>query len=246
MTKNEEFWNNLCQNQGLSLNVPINHESGLYKDNLFYLITNYFDGDMLATSEREGTERLIEQMSKVIEMSEEIQRIQVESFPRDHYPLYEGLDNHTKRTVVRTQGYYLDFSEHNPELSDEYKVKDLLEVVEKGAGILEKKPRHGDFAPWHIFVIEDDSLALIDGEHAMANGVENYDICYFIQRVFSEMGKPEIAEKYFEELLKRGCDKDKLKVVLASKGVGGYLDESLNPSPNYKTHNQFKDWVLSI
>jgi hypothetical protein len=246
MTKNEEFWNNLCQDQDLALNVPISRESGFYEDTFFYLITDYFDGEMLATPEGEGAQRLTRNMNKVIEMSEEIQKIKIDSFPRDHYLLYEGLEDHVKRTIVRTQGYCLDFSEYNPELAGKYSVTDLLKVVEENAGLLEKRPRHGDFAPWHIFVLENGSLGLIDGEHAMAYGVENYDICYFIQRVFSAMCQPEIAKKYFTELLKRGYNKDKLKVVLASRGVGGYLDESLKPNPNYSIHNQFRDWVLSI
>lgn len=94
--------------------------------------------------------------------------------------------------------------------------------------------------------LPDKKIGLIDGEHSLANGVEGYDICYFIQRVFSVLKNPYIAESIYSELLARGYKTDKLRTVLAARAIGGFLDESLRDEPDYTVADNFKDWVMGV
>lgn len=111
---------------------------------------------------------------------------------------------------------------------------------------MKNQSRHGDFAPWHLIKLNTNQLALIDGEHARSNGVEYYDIAYFIQRVFSVLGNQLLSKQILSLLLKRNYNLQKLKVILASRAIGGFLDESLKSRPNYQIANQFKSWALNI
>ena len=111
---------------------------------------------------------------------------------------------------------------------------------------LEKRPRHGDFTPWHLFKVKDKVLVLIDGEHAMKNGVEYYDIGYFMQRIFSVLQNRTFTEDILKQLRKRNYNLDKLRTVLAARAIGGFLDESLTGNPNYLKCNEFKEWVIKI
>lgn len=94
--------------------------------------------------------------------------------------------------------------------------------------------------------LKGGQLGLIDGEHAKVNGVEYYDIGYFIQRVFSILQNPNFADNMLSLLIKSDYDVDKLQVILAARGIGGFLDESLNMSPSYATSNKFSSWVISL
>jgi len=37
-----------------------------------------------------------------------------------------------------------------------------------------------------------------------------------------------------------------MKVLLAARAVGGFLDESLSGNPDYKFHEDFKSWILKF
>ncbi len=121
----------------------------------------------------------------------------------------------------------------------------LQDIAKSGARILKEKPRHGDFTPWHIFALPNGSLGLIDGEHASQHGVEHYDVCYLIQRVFSVLQDADTAKKLFSMALDRGCQREKMRVVLAARAIGGYLDSSL-ANESYAAADRMRDWVLSL
>ncbi|MBI2085770.1 hypothetical protein HYT74_00350 [Candidatus Daviesbacteria bacterium] len=225
ITKNEYNWNDYFNKyfpSGFLYNVPKNYDSGFYKKKYFYLITEFFDGELLSF-------HLTDYISQVIELAELIQKM----------PYEEG--DYRKRFIDKVNLWFADVPVG---IRKKYKLELLLEIVEKGVGELIGYPRHGDFAPWHILNLREGRLGLIDGEHAKPNSVENYDICYFIQRVFSVLKNPLIAQDIYSRLLMRGYKKDKLKVVLAARAIGGFLDESLAAKPNYKFANNFKDWVI--
>lgn len=95
-------------------------------------------------------------------------------------------------------------------------------------------------------LLPNKQLGLIDGEHAHSFGVENYDICYFIQRVYSILKDEKLASKIFHKLLSRGYDKSKLRTVLLSRAIGGFLDESFKPVPDYQTASEFASRVQVI
>ena len=175
-------------------------------------------------------------LSYIIEFSELIQKLNISDLS-----ISEDSD-HIELFLMKTKAWYNDIPK---DIKDKYKVYDLLKIVKEGVSNLQKKIRHGDFTPWHLIKLNSDQLKLIDGEHARINGVEYYDIGYFIQRVFSVLENQELAEKILSLLLKRDYDVKKLRVILAARGIGGFLDESFKSRPNYNLSNKFKDWVLN-
>lgn len=242
ITKTEFLWNDqfnkLVPRESSSFWVPKNFDSGLYKNKYFYLITDKLDGKLLAETALPLTSNtaLIKYLSKVIELSELIQKLNITNLSEknntDHHDFF----------LSKTKSWYNDIP---AEVTTQFKIADVLGFVTNNVSTLEQKPRHGDFAPWHIMAY-NNYLFLIDGEHALSNGVQYYDIAYFIQRVFSVLESKIIAEKIYAQLKKRDYDITKLKTVLAARAIGGFLDESLKDKPNYKIANDFKNWVISL
>lgn len=178
-----------------------------------------------------------EQFNKLVPRSELIQTLEIVNLS-DH-------DNQDYQNVFleKTNSWYNDLPK---DIVKKYKVFELLEIAENSLSMPLMKPRHGDFTPWHLIRLEGGELGLIDGEHARDNGVEYYDIGYFIQRVFSVLQNPDLAQKIFSMLIENNYQIEKLNVILAARGIGGFLDESLNSSPNYAFSSKFKDWVVNL
>lgn len=234
VTKNEYNWNNYFNQyfpKNLPYLVPKNYESGTFENKYFYLITDYFKGKLLC--DVDGTYKdsnsLVEYIPQIIELAELIQKM-------------PGSDNDYKMRFISKVNMW--FSDIPVNVSKKFKIKMLLDIIEKGVDDLLSRPRHGDFTPWHLIKLPDQRLGLIDGEHFLTNGVEGYDICYFIQRVFSVLENPDLAKRIYIKLIDKGYDKNKLQIVLASRAIGGFLDESLREKPDYKSASNFKDWVL--
>ncbi|MDD5415601.1 MAG: hypothetical protein PHE48_01190 [Candidatus Daviesbacteria bacterium] len=230
VTKNEYKWNDyFCKYTEVSnYFVPKNHDRGYYQKKYFYLITDYFDGKLICEINGD-VNNLVTHIDDIILLSELIQKM----------PVVES--DYRMRFINKVNSWFNDIPSS---ICKRYKIKTLLDIAEKGVDGLSSKPRHGDFTPWHIIKLSDHRLGLIDGEHFLPDGVESYDICYFIQRVFSVLKNPDIARKIYAELIKKGYSKDKLKVVLAARAIGGFLDESLKDKPNYTFANNFKNWVI--
>lgn len=240
MTQMEYKWNEIFNQQYPNLakfKVPKNFDSGTYKG-LFFEVMEYFEGEPLCNL-YDDPKKIINYIEQIIEFSEIVRGIKISGLERNSYiKSKDYIEWFVNKTKLWFEGIPQD-------LTQKYGVNKLMQIVDKKSSKLKKKTRHGDFTPWHIIKMKN-GLGLTDGEHAISDGVENYDICYFIQRVHSELGATSIAENIFNELIKRGYDKNKLKVVLAARAIGGFLDESLKPTPNYDLKNKFKDWTLSI
>lgn len=228
ITREKNFW------------VPKNIDSGFYNQNLFYFISDYFDGKLLAQRPLDKTtvETYSQNLSSIIDLSEFIQKLEI-------LPL-------SSKDEEEYQTWYLNktISWHEAipqDVTDNYELNNLLTIVKNGYSNLERKTRHGDFTPWHMFELTNGKIGLIDGEHAMKNGVEYYDICYLIQRTFSVLKKPELAKTILDNLIERKYNLEKLKVVLASRAIGGFLDDSLTlKRADYTFANDFKNWVTEL
>ncbi|MBI2314889.1 hypothetical protein HYU93_02420 [Candidatus Daviesbacteria bacterium] len=243
VTQNEFNWNNYFNANNLNnkFHVPKNFDSGYFKDKYFYLITNYFNGKLLCQfrDQYQNLNLLTKSLTQIIELAENIQQL-----PDYTFAIAQYQDGDSKLRFINKANAWFDDIPIN--IRDKYNLQLLIKVAIKGIDKLFSKPRHGDFAPWHIMTLGNNKLGLIDGEHALSDGVENYDICYFIQRVFSVLKKPDIAENIYLELRKRKYEVEKLKTILAARAIGGFLDESLNSNPDYMFANAFKDWVLAL
>lgn len=234
---NEEF-NQLVSRKSSNFWIPKNIDYGIYNNTLFYLITDKFDGELLVEKPQrvEISRSFLNTLPFIIEFSELIQNLE---FPN----LFEENSYYKKIFLEKTKAWYMDIPE---DIREKYELDDLLKIVKSEVSGLQKRPRHGDFTPWHLIKLRTGQLGLIDGEHAKTDGVEYYDIGYFIQRVFSVLENPEFAKRILSLILKRNYSLEKIRVILAARGIGGFLDKSLEDLPDYTFSNKFKDWVLSI
>lgn len=242
VTQTDYSWNrefNSIVSRDVDFWVPQNIESGFYI-NLFYMITEYFDGPLFA--KRPAPDKieqiLLEDLYRIVEFSELIGDL--------------GVGPLSQKDNEGFQSFFLEKTKSwlNAVLKkviEEYKVIDLLKIVEDGYDSLDKKTRHGDFTPWHMIKLNSGQIGLIDGEHAMRNGVEHYDIGYLIQRIYSVLENPQLAKNLLNYILKRGYDLKKLKVILAARAIGGFCDETLiNKDQNFPRANKFSQWVLRL
>ncbi len=234
-SESETLWNEQFNrlNNRTEFSVPKIIESGYFND-LLFLITDYFEGQKL--SEIDGSNNNISKhLETVIDFSQNIQGLPL------NIPVNDAIQNPNAQAwfIAKTKTWLNSIPEN---IIKRYSVQKLFGFVSEGAAELDEKPRHGDFTPWHIILVKQ-GLGLIDGEHAHSHGVEYYDICYFIQRVYSVLKMPELVLKIFDELMNRKYNKEKLRTVLASRAIGGFLDESLKPAPDYQTASSFANWV---
>lgn len=242
VTRNEYNWNEqfnrLISRKVSNFRVPKNRDCGVYEDKLFYLITDKFTGELLTEKPQKMKMSVVflNYIPSIIKFSELIQQLEI------HLSDQEDLD-YQKVFWEKTNSWYNDIPDN---IKEKYRVGDLLKIVEEGVHILQKRARHGDFTPWHLFKLKGGQFGLIDGEHAMKNGVEYYDIGYFIQRVFSILQNPGLAKKILSMLVDRKYNIEKLKVILASRGIGGFLDASLTPDPDYEFSESFKNWIIKL
>lgn len=240
-TETERVWNDQVNryNQDPNFVVPKNISCGYYENKLFYMITEYFEGPLIADIELKRN-NIDKNIDKIIKVSEIIQNLPLE------IPINDAIASEDFREwfILKTRSW-LDA------IPEKIKIKhgeigNLWREVLSGSSSLEKRVRHGDFTPWHMIELDKGKLGLIDGEHAHSYGVEYYDICYFIQRVFCVLNNPNLAKLIFSALLKRNYRKEKLRTVLAARGIGGFLDQSFKARPDYKYEKMFSEWVLYL
>ncbi|KKR87012.1 MAG: hypothetical protein UU34_C0008G0036 [Candidatus Curtissbacteria bacterium GW2011_GWA1_41_11] len=222
--------------------VPKNWDSGFYKDKLFYLVTDRFEGRPLVNYPNTAivSGNFAKNLGSVINFSEAIGGLNINGVQSS-----DNVDasNHKEWFVNKTKSW-LDSIPEN--VYEQHGLENLLTIVKMGVSKLQVKPRHGDFTPWHLFVLDSGKLGLIDGEHAKADSVEGYDIGYLIQRVFSVLKSTKLAEQIFQKLIKRQYSVEKLRVILAARAIGGFLDEFLVENPDYLQADRFRNWVVSL
>ena len=233
---NEEFNNSVSRKTGFW--VPKNIDSGFYKENLFYLITDYFEGEPLAKRLQKNYAHKIfeDNIKNIIKLSEVIQNLQISELSEKDFEEYRQW------FLAKTISWFEGIPQ---EIAEKFEAEQLLNIVKNGHLILKKRVRHGDFSPWHMFNL-NGKIGLIDGEHAMKNSVEYYDVAYLIQRVYNVLENPEFAKKILVMLLERNYNIEKLRILLAARAIGGFLDESLKENPNYSIASDFKKWVTDL
>ncbi len=231
VTENECQWNGKTSE---ILPVPKKYYSGYFEKDYFYHVCSFFAGPLL------NKDLLEKNIDNVIALAETIGRLKIDLLPAD---IYHQGKNHQEKFYHKTLSHFQNVPE---KISETYELKKLLNLIKINLPNFGLSARHGDFAPWHMILLSGGTIGLIDGEHAMMGGVEYYDLGYLIQRVFSVWKEKELAKKIYKKLMIRGYKKNKLKTILFARTIGGFLDESLSPNPDYSIHEEFKDWVLLI
>ncbi|MBI2621874.1 MAG: hypothetical protein HYW63_04510 [Candidatus Levybacteria bacterium] len=244
LTQNEFEWNNQFNKQNSRKNsnfwVPINYDSGYFQKYLFYAIYDFVEGEKITEYGSSNQILLKETIEEIINFSELIQNLDIKNLAPNE--LSHGL-SHWEWFVEKARLWLSDIPK---DVVQQYQIRELLKVVENGARELEKRPRHGDLTPWHIFKLTNNKLYLFDAEHASSESVEYYDIAYYIQRVFSILENDKVANEILEKLEDRGYDMKKVKTILASRAIGGFLDRSLRKKPDYKRDQEFKKLILNL
>ncbi len=244
VTTNIDFnWNtqfNKLVSRDYSFWVPQSIDTGFYKDNLFYMISEYFKGELLAKRPHPGEENkdFKKHIHKIIEFSEFIQNLNIEK-------LYEGdTEDYHNCFFEKTLSWY----EAVPQgIINKYRVDKLLWFVKDGYKNLDRKTRHGDFTPWHMMELKNGKILLIDGERALKNGAQYYDIGYLIQRIYTVLDDKEFAKETLSILKERDYDLNKLKVILTARAIGGFCDEVLvRDDQNFERADYFSKWAQGL
>ncbi len=237
VTRNEYRWNEVFAaafpRAKTRFWVPMNMEEGTYDKCLYYFITDMLRGEHLSSGPHTGMLHtdFPAVIPDVITLSENIQ---------DMVTGEEDTEDHQELFLRKTHAW---FDAIPVDVRMRYSISRLLDIVTAGAPNLAKKPRHGDFTPWHLLLLGDGKLGLIDGEHYLSSGVAGYDISYFLQRLFTICGQRSYAQSMYNDLMKRGYSSDLLRVTLAARAIGGYLDASFAQTPSYKEEAAFHSWV---
>ncbi len=202
----------------------------------YYLADEFKGRPLVDYPKNKETVLLKRHLNQVIDASETIAKLNITLTARD----YADRGDHRSFFLSKTRKWLMAIPE---EIRNRYQLNALFDIVKTGAPVLAKSFRHGDFAPWHLFALENGKLGLIDGEHATSEGVQYYDIAYLIQRVFQVLQDENLAKEIHRRLMDRGYDQAKLKTVLASRAIGGFLDEQVGEK-NFRQAEKFKNWVL--
>lgn len=244
ITKNEANFNkqyNRVVPSDLPFRVPRFYDEGYIANKLYYHIAERFEGKLLCPHDTpERATRIVERIPQVIAFAEFIQTL-----PLPGVSQQQGVDetNYRQWFWQKTASWFAAIPN---DVSKQYQIDNLLEIVKGGVPFLQKQSRHGDFTPWHVFALPHNVLGVIDAEHAMASSVENYDICYFIQRVYGGLKNPSVAIRIYNKLTDKGYDKKKLQTVLAARAIGGYLDALLAATLDYTYAHDFHQWVADV
>lgn len=239
MLENERRWNDEFHRTVIqassAFRVPKNFAHGLFQEKYPYLITEAMEGRLIVEKPDSAvmTPVLEESLESIIRFSEFIQTLPVDD--------YTSAADYRERFLMKVHAW---FEAVPADVRSKYRLEELLHIVESGAAGLVKKPQHGDFAPWHLMTLSDNTLGLLDGEHFRPDGVGYYDIGYCIQRIYTVLQQPKIAEKLYAKLIDWGYDETFLLVILAARGIGGYLDASLSQSPDYAMSLAYQVWVV--
>lgn len=240
ITQNEYKWNEEFNKKvSVRYQVPKNVTFGDY-NGLFYFLAEKLTGEPFSTTQDFSINASFEQsIPELIDFADYIMSLKVMGIGRP-----DIVTGATPQAVfVNKTKSWLDAIPST--MQAQFGLISLLAKVESGAQALATKPRHGDFTPWHLLKTPT-GLGLLDGEHAMSDGVELYDIGYLIQRVHTISKNPPVAQKILVTAEGKGHSTLKLKTILAARAIGGFLDAHLAGKTDFTLEKEFKDWILSI
>ncbi len=240
ITQNEYKWNEeFGKNENPRFEVPHNVTFGEY-NGLYYFLTEILKGEPLATTANFTLNSSFEPMiPEIIDFADFISTQKITGVGRPDVVTgktpQEWFVNKTKS--------WLDAIPIP--IQAQFNLVLLFAKVESGAKTLTVKPRHGDFTPWHLLKTPL-GLGLLDGEHAMSEGVELYDIGYLIQRVHTISKNPAVAQKILTTAERKGHPLEKIKIILVARAIGGFLDAHLAGKTDFSLEKEFKDWISSL
>ncbi|KPJ70886.1 hypothetical protein AMJ51_00690 [Microgenomates bacterium DG_75] len=222
MTENEFNWNEKTGSQLSSKTpflVPKNIEKGFFQKKLFFFISDYFGNQTLANQYPPKTKQLNKWILKIARATYLINQIDCQ--PKDEQK-------------TKSVGGYLITSASEWASQVSFDVQPLLTIIKNSRQRIKKCWNHGDFVPWHMYVLKNGKFGLVDAEHGGC-GLRYYDAAYFYVRVRQSLGESDLAKKFllsFRDLLTHD-DKQNflndLRPILAQRLMGDFWGASIGP-----------------
>lgn len=240
ISQNEYKWNaEFNKKENVQFQVPKNVTFGEY-NGLYYFLTEMLRGEPFATTENFTLNASFEPMiPKIVDFADFIMAQHITGVGRPDVVAgatpQDWFVNKTKSWLDAIPA----------QIQAQFGLVSLFAKVESGVASLATKPRHGDFTPWHLLKTSS-GLGLLDGEHAMSEGVELYDIGYLIQRVHTISKNPAVSQQILTTAEGKGHSTEKIKTILAARTIGGFLDAHLAGKTEFTLENEFKDWIISL
>ena len=248
-TKNEFAWNEefnkRADNQKQPFLISKNRENGYYKGTLFYFISDFFEGEYLATKYPRDKKDLGNWLEKIATAA-----LFVQSLPEMDLPKNESSRRKLSESGM-TKAEYMHQKASKWAESFETDVSALLGVISDAGQSIKIATSHGDFVPWHMRKIEGGKFGLVDGEHATSVGVKYYDAAYFYHRVYTALEEPNFAKQFLKILKTQLNEEEKellleeLKPVLAQRCIGGFFDAKNEEKKDTSIHKKLMKDILT-
>jgi len=235
-TRNEYTWNAMLNSSASllppSLRIPQNYASGFYHDDLFWFISDYFEGDLLAEKHPPRPKTLVNWLDKIVTALlglAELDARGIWTLSDQERLRHTSGSIHIHDWLSQRAGYYLTQLEVRPR-----DLEAMLRLVETGPVALAPSLQHGDFVPWHMIEFNDGVFGLVDAEHAGHFFPEYYDVAYYYHRVYTTLRQPILAKLFLQKFRESLPDEqgasflEKLRPVLAQRTMGGLWDATVD------------------
>ena len=239
-TKNQIDWSEKASKMLKTMKVPEIKDKGEYKE-LPWFTNEYIGGELLAdyVKDREkGTKELSQNLERVALVAKEILELSPDvSSPKE---TQEKAGLVEKMMIEKVDGW-IELTNKKESITElrKFMIEKLPEI--------QFAPSFGDFVPWHM-IKRNEEIYLIDSEHARMEGIKFYDVAYFYHRVFTKLQTPDIADEFMQIFLKlypmSNKDKETLRMILAQRLIGGYMDAQYDKATSVKLQDEMRDRLL--
>lgn len=143
-SETEKIWDEEFNkyNSKPKFSVPKIYDLGYY-NGLLYFVTDFFEGEKLAELTCK-TNKISDNIGLVLDFAENIQSLPL-SIPINDAILSE---DHCEWFRLKTKSWLNAIPK---DVYDKFELDKLWQIVLEGSNLLQKRPRHGDFTPWHKF-----------------------------------------------------------------------------------------------
>jgi hypothetical protein len=261
LTKNEPEFNYGMQNVIKSQTdfnlflLPKVYETGNL-EGLFYYICDYIEGEIIASKRTAKvkpnlgllTDQILHNIASInkflysnsnkFQLTKDIEFIEDKAL----------FDREKQAYIEKSKNWYTSEVQNIIDLSINLNlIKNYKEKIYFGLN-------HGDFTPWQ-FILSNNSLYLLDCEHATNFKLLYYDVVYFYHRTYTGLESPDIAKKYLNYFISI-CNFNpedyqifikQFNYILALRIVGGFMDATIDDISDLKYHYQIQqDWLDSL
>lgn len=219
MTQNEFYWNEavnlIPREQYPDFTVPKNLSSGFY-GKLFYLITDKFENPLIKRDSK-NVSKIFPKIKQIAKAAFEIRSLRI---PKDcdfYKAQIKKEDNYIGEKLFKSASFWAE--------QVEFPLNKFLKIIKQSIKCLRASPGHGDFSPRQLYAVQN-TIGIIDGEHAGVEGPMYYDPAWFYIRLRIDHCGEKLSSQFlveYKKLLNRN-DQDifweEFKPVLIQRYIG--------------------------